>query len=212
MDIRPMQECSIKAVIFDFGGVLAEEGFREGLLSIARHNHLQPEHFLEKVFALAFEGGFVTGRTDEKMFWQSLREQTGISGSDQELRGEVLSRFTLRTWMLDLVRQLKNASRTLAILSDQTTWLDELNTRYRFFSLFDYVFNSYYLGKTKQDPSIFKDVLEALQTNPRQSLFIDDNIDNVERARQQGLHTIHYRDREAFERELSSFCPFRSFI
>ncbi len=33
----------IKAVLFDFGGVLAEEGFREGLKSIGRKNGLDPE-------------------------------------------------------------------------------------------------------------------------------------------------------------------------
>lgn len=32
----------IKAIIFDFGGVLAKEGFREGLKSIAEKNGLDP--------------------------------------------------------------------------------------------------------------------------------------------------------------------------
>jgi hypothetical protein len=31
----------IRAVVFDFGGVLAEEGFREGLKSITRKNGLK---------------------------------------------------------------------------------------------------------------------------------------------------------------------------
>jgi glutamate-1-semialdehyde aminotransferase len=30
----------IKAVMFDFGGVLAEEGFKEGLMAIGRKNKL----------------------------------------------------------------------------------------------------------------------------------------------------------------------------
>jgi len=47
-----------------------------------------------------------------------------------------------------------------------------------------------------------------LKASPGHSLFIDDSIDNIERAQQQGLHTIHYRDRKTFEQELASHCPF----
>jgi hypothetical protein len=36
---------SIQAVLFDYGGVLAEEGFREGLKNIARWHGLDPEAF-----------------------------------------------------------------------------------------------------------------------------------------------------------------------
>jgi putative hydrolase of the HAD superfamily len=35
----------IKAVLFDFGGVLAEEGFREGLKAIGVKNGLDPDDF-----------------------------------------------------------------------------------------------------------------------------------------------------------------------
>ena len=42
----------IKTVIFDFGGVLAEEGFREGLLAIARENGLDPDAFFFEVDSL----------------------------------------------------------------------------------------------------------------------------------------------------------------
>jgi hypothetical protein len=35
----------IKAVVFDFGGVVAEEGFREGLKAIGRKNGLDPRVF-----------------------------------------------------------------------------------------------------------------------------------------------------------------------
>ena len=33
----------IKAVLFDFGGVLAEEGFRNGLLELGRRQGLNPQ-------------------------------------------------------------------------------------------------------------------------------------------------------------------------
>jgi hypothetical protein len=40
---RSKPDPAIRAVLFDFGGVLAEEGFRIGLRAIARLNSLDPE-------------------------------------------------------------------------------------------------------------------------------------------------------------------------
>ena len=200
--------CSIGLVLFDFGGVIAEEGFRNGLQAIAKLNGLDPGVFLKEAYELTFNGGFVLGKIDEHIFWQTLRERTGIKGSDQELRTEILPRFILRPWMLQLVQQLKDSSVSTAILSDQTRWLDELNTRYDFFRFFDKVFNSCYLGKSKKDTSLFEDVLGEMGFRPEQSLFIDDAIDNIKRAQSKGLQTIHYRDKDSFMESMLSFCPF----
>ena len=137
-----------------------------------------------------------------------LRERTGIKGSDQELREEILSRFVLRNWVLELVQRLKDASVVTAILSDQTNWLDELDSQYNFFRLFDRVFNSYHLGKCKKDPSLFEDVLGEMNFRPEQSLFVDDSQENITRAASRGLHTIHYKDKTSFMKSILSFFPF----
>lgn len=187
---------TIQAVLFDFGGVLAEEGFREGLMSIARGNGLDPVEFFTTAAREAYFGGYVVGRATEDAFWEALRRSTGISGSDEDLRREILQRFVLRPWVLDLVRSLRERERTVALLSDQTNWLEELDLQYHFFKEFDYVFNSYRLAASKIDPKIFSYVVEKLGLPPSQILFIDDNEGHVQRARTRGLHAILFVDRE----------------
>src|SRR5512147_1080947 len=86
-------ELMIKTVIFDFGGVLAEEGFREGLLAIARKYGLDPEAFFVDVDSLIENTGYLTGTADETSFWNAVRAATGIDGDDGALRREILSRF-----------------------------------------------------------------------------------------------------------------------
>jgi putative hydrolase of the HAD superfamily len=199
-----MKICSIELVLFDFGGVLAEEGFRNGLAAIALRNGLNPEKFWEQAYALTFNGGYVTGKIDEATFWQTLREQTGINGSDADLRAEILSRFEPRSWMIEVVKKLSETGIRCAILSDQTNWLDELNAKYDFFRWFDRVFNSFHMGKSKQDPTIFDDIAKELHVNLEQILFIDDNLENIERARKQGLQTIQFKDKGSFMKELTS--------
>lgn len=199
---------SIEVIFFDFGGVLAEEGFRKGLTSIAHLNGLDPGPFLKTAFEITFGNGFVIGKSDEKTFWQTLRKRTGIVGSDRALRNEILPRFELRVWMLNLIKNLRKSSIRSAILSDQTNWLDELEAQNNFFKWFDRVFNSYHLGKSKKDPTLFDDVVDEMDTIPGRALFVDDDRGNIERAGQKGLHAIHYQSRQAFEHDLFSFFPF----
>lgn len=125
---------SPRAVLFDYGGVLAEEGFALGLRAIADVNGLPGDDFVKKGHDLVHETGFVTGQVLEKTYWETVRAETGISGGDDALRQEILSRFTLRRWMIDLLGDLRDRIPLLGILSDQTNWLEELNERDRFFA------------------------------------------------------------------------------
>lgn len=196
---------SLKAVLFDFGGVLAEEGFRGGLKAIALKHHLDPDRFFEQARELIYEIGYVTGHADEARYWQALRERTGISRSDAALREEILRRFILRRRMLQHVERLKYHGLLVAILSDQTNWLDELNRRDPFYPLFDHVFNSFTLKKSKRDPSLFTDVAALLGLRAEQMLFIDDDKGNAERAAGAGYRTIHFQGIDDFETKIRKF-------
>ena len=200
-----MQEEMIRAVIFDFGGVLAEEGFREGMKAIGRRKGLDPEVFYKISSELVYHTGYVTGERDERFFWNTLRERTGIEGEDRDFREEILKRFRLRAEMMRLVDKLKSSGLTVAILSDQTNWLDELDRRTPFHAHFDYVFNSFHLKKTKKDPSIFRDVCATLDLRPEEALFVDDNPGNTERAGSQGLKTIQFSGVGQFQTEIGKF-------
>ncbi|HQJ07480.1 MAG TPA: hypothetical protein PLF54_00655, partial [Deltaproteobacteria bacterium] len=68
-----MGQCRIKAVLFDFGGVIAEEGFRNGLYRIARANGLDEAAFAEKTRKIIHDTGYLTGKISEESFWQALR-------------------------------------------------------------------------------------------------------------------------------------------
>ena len=202
-----MIQCRIRGVLFDFGGVLSEEGFKNGLKHIARINALDPGQFFETARELIYSTGYLTGHKSEAVFWDQLRMRTGIQGTDQELKEIILEHFLIRDWMMALVRMLKEHSVRLAILSDQTNWLDELDQRCHFSNLFEEVFNSYHLGKSKNDPSQFIDVLSFMRLNSQQVLFVDDTRENIERAHALGLNTIHYTGKEQFLEDMQRFFP-----
>jgi HAD superfamily hydrolase (TIGR01509 family) len=198
---------AIHTVLFDFGGVIAEEGFRNGLTHIAQANSLDAADLFKEAQALILSSGYLTGHGREASFWEQLKARTGIKGRDEELKAMILQRFILRDWMMKLVKRLSEASVRVAILSDQTNWLDELDSKLHFFNRFERIFNSYHLGKSKNDPGLFSEVIAAMGIRPSEALFIDDTIGHVERARSRGLHAICYTGKQQFLDEMKRFFP-----
>jgi len=193
----------ITTILFDYGGVLAEEGFALGLAAIARENDLDPDFFFRTAGEAIYGCGYVTGRSTEQAYWQLVRSQTGIRGEDRALTEAILSRFTLRPKMIGAVRALKNQGLDPVILSDQTDWLDRLNRRQPFFQEFSRVFNSYYLGKSKREPSLFTDILATLKVEAQHTLFVDDNPGHIARAAALGLKTHLFLSEELFFADLA---------
>lgn len=194
----------IRAVFFDFGGVLATEGFHEGLVAIARSQGLDPDEFFRIAREAVYDSGYVTGRGSESDFWDLVRLRSGIRGSDAELSAECIDRFRLRPGMLELVRGVRSRGVLTAILSDQTDWLERLDARAPFYREFDRVFNSYRLGKGKRDASLFDDAVRELGVPPAAAVFIDDDPGNISRAAERGLHALLFRDEASLRRDLGA--------
>ena len=197
-----MSSKQISVVLFDFGGVLADEGFRDGLVALAKEQDLDTAAMPAEGMKAVYDSGFVLGRGTAANFWALMRERTGLKGDDDVLTDRILSGFVIRPWIMEQVQQLHEQGYVTGILSDQTDWLDSLNKKYHFYDAFDHVFNSYYLGKGKQDSSLFTDVATELGTSPDEILFIDDDAGNVARARDMGMQALQFVDKESFLLEL----------
>jgi len=195
---RMMTNHTIKALLLDYGGVIADEGFQNTLRALSREQGLDESATLQVAKHAVYDSGIILGWGTEAAFWQSMREGAGLRGSDAELTRRVLDGFVLRPWMIERVRQLREQGYRTVILSDQCHWLDWLDRRDDFFQYFDQVFNSYHMGKGKRDPGLFPEIADRLGLSPPEILFVDDMQSNVTRAQQAGWRTIRYQDREGF--------------
>lgn len=196
---------SPRAVLFDFGGVIAEEGFHQGLRALAARNGLDETHVLQACHDAIYGSGFITGRGGEADFWRALRARIDFRERDDEVRADILARFRLRPRMLQLVRDLRAKNIRCVLLSDQIDWLDRIDARDHFFREFDQLYISYRLGKGKADPSLFDDVVADLGVRPCEALLVDDNAGNIERALSRGLGAWLFTGEGAC---LARFAPF----
>lgn len=195
---------TVQWILFDYGGVLAEEGFRNTFLALSERYGRPSEELPQLAMDAVYGSGYVTGQASEGQFWNVLRERFPFAEPEEKLSREILRRFRLRRPMVELVDRLRELRFKTAILSDQTDWLDKLDQRDNLFVHFDRVFNSYYLGKGKRDPSLFDEVTRTLSISPSQAIFIDDNPENIRRAVERGLNGIHYRSTKELIQTLAS--------
>ena len=206
--MNKQNETRIKWIFFDFGGVLAEEGFLQGLQDLGRIKGIDQEVAFQKGHELIYSTGYLLGKGPESAFWDAMRRELNFEDSDEHLRSLMLKRFLPREWMFVLAEELKSQGFYTAILSDQVDWLDKLDEQYCFYSKFDKVFNSFELGKSKRETEIFSHVCQTLEISPEEALFLDDSSSNIQRAWESGMRGIEYRDRNQFLKDLSKDFPY----
>jgi 2-haloacid dehalogenase len=74
--------------------------------------------------------------------------------------------------------------------------------RYSFFTLFDGIVISGEEKLIKPDKKIFELMLERYHLKAKNSLFIDDNMNNIRAAKEMGFTTIHVQEKTDLKREL----------
>ncbi|HMC84449.1 MAG TPA: HAD-IA family hydrolase, partial [Chitinophagaceae bacterium] len=74
--------------------------------------------------------------------------------------------------------------------------------RYSFFTLFDGIVISGEEKLIKPDKKIFELILERYHLEAKNSLFIDDNINNIQAAKEIGFATIHVQEKKDLKSQL----------
>ncbi|MBQ2394659.1 MAG: HAD family phosphatase [Alistipes sp.] len=80
----------------------------------------------------------------------------------------------------------------------------QVEATYTFMKDLDGMVISGYEGVQKPDERIYRILLERYNLRPEETVFFDDNIDNVIGAREVGIHAILFRDAEQAERDLNT--------
>jgi putative hydrolase of the HAD superfamily len=191
----------VRAVIFDFGGVLCFHPDQARWERAAQAAGLPVSEFMSAFWTNRIR--YDAGLCQPAEYWQAVARTAGTRFDEQRLptliRSEIelWNRYDARvfTWIDDL----RTAGFRTAILSNLPDPLGkELRATPGFLDHFDHVTFSYELGVVKPQPEIYLDTIRGLDLPPGQALFLDDRPDNIEGARATGLHAQVYSDWEDF--------------
>ncbi|MBE9464687.1 HAD family hydrolase [Dyadobacter subterraneus] len=194
-----MKNSRIKNIVFDLGDVilnidvpLASSNF--GKLS-GKEQHEVLTLFKEKELFRLFE----TGLVDEDAFRNMVREVLEFPEWSEEIIDTAWNSLLLDIppARIELIKELGKKYRLFLLSNTSSIHIKEVNKILHAASgveklddLFEKVYLSYEMGKMKPDPAIYLQVLEESGLVAEETLFLDDNPDNITAASKLGIDTI----------------------
>ena len=193
----------IKAIIFDFGRVISAQKPPSLFRSYEMDLGLPSDSINSIMFDSQIWQDTLLGRKTLEEFWQAIGPELGLNSSEEidAFRNRYGADETINADVLKLIQKLHGHYR-LTVLSNAPPGLSQWLTEWEMLDFFDLVFCSGDEGMVKPDAKPFELTLERLGVQPGEAVFIDDTMENVEAARQLGLHGILFTTAEALEEEL----------
>jgi putative hydrolase of the HAD superfamily len=182
----------IKAVIFDFFGVLVTEGFKQFLDNYFSDGKDKRQRAIDLVNQVDL------GKISMDEFRTELGQLAGVTPEkvNEELGGNKPNKP-----LLSIIRRLK-INYKISILSNSSMDFPREFLDTEDIELFDDIILSYRYGVVKPDPEIYKIAAARLKVEPEECIFIDDSIGHIQGAESVGMRGIYYKDFAQLEKDL----------
>jgi len=188
----------IKAIIFDFGGVLLKYRPMPKYEYLEKIVGIPKEEIKKKVHEIATP--FVKGKISSKEFWKMLGEELGkklpedlhekwwFIGFDAHLDEKIV----------EMARTLKKKGYKLGLLTNAIQPYYKLHLEKKHYEAvdFDAKVISCVDGVKKPEKEAYLLILKKLDVEPHEAIFIDDIQNYVEAARKLGIHAILFENSE----------------
>jgi putative hydrolase of the HAD superfamily len=186
---------AIRAVIFDYGEVLAPIAALDQFAPMAKILNITPQRLVERYMQnrLDYDRGDVTAAE----YWGGFGRENGVALASAQI--DELDRRDCDLWwnldpiLLDWVDRLRANGIKAGVISNmfiglakqirkQAPWLHRFD---------DYTFSAE-IRATKPDPAIYRHSLQQLGVNANRALFLDDRETNVKGAKAIGMEGLLY--------------------
>lgn len=201
-----MNQVIIKNIIFDFGGVIINidpsktlDAFIE-LMGKGNSKELNVKiieddlyHYLE------------TGKINPQKFRDGLKKLMNIDVEDEKIDNAWNALIMdIPPERIKILEEVKNNYRIFLLSNSNIIHYKNYRSNFEkefgyktFSDLFEKAYFSHEMGYRKPDKRIYNYVLRKQKLNPRETLFIDDSLINIEAARKLNILSYHLKeDRE----------------
>ncbi len=198
-----------RAILWDLGGV------------ILRTEDWEPRHCLDrmldlphgKIYELVFESEIsrkaTVGEATNDDIWMRVGEQLTLSRDELTLvRDEFWSGDRIDKDLIRFIRARTNGTKMGLLSNGWSSTRRFLEERWHIAEIFDDIIISAEVGLAKPDRRIYQLALDRLGVEAEQTIFIDDFIENLEGARELGIHGIHFQDPQTVMEELQDLLDF----
>ena len=195
---------SIRAVIFDLGGVLVRTEDRTPRTRLADRLRLTYNELSALIFDSPSAHQAMKGEITAAEHWEAVQEALGVPQDEfVKTKLDFWGGDRLDENLVNYLRELRPRYKT-ALLSNAWDDLRQMiEEEWKIDDAFDEIIISAEIGLVKPDARIYQRMIADLDVVPAETVFVDDFPENIAGARSQGLHAIHFNDSDQALRDLS---------
>lgn len=189
---------NIKAIIFDFGGVILNIDFDKmdkvfADLGAPRFNEMYSQKNADHLFR-----HFEEGKLNEQEFYDAFRRSIQLNLSDDQIKNAWNSLLIgYRKEALTTLKKIRHTYQLYLLSNTNSIHVVAFNKMYTeeigegsLGDHFDKIYYSHEIGYRKPGKEAFEYVLKENNLMSSKTLFIDDSIQNIKPAEELGLKTI----------------------
>jgi glucose-1-phosphatase len=196
----------IKNLIFDLGGIIINIDFQLTFEAFAKASGKDALSTVKKFEEEKIFARFEKGDYSERELRILINKELNISLSDEAInKAWNALLMDIPGERIDMLKELAGSHRLFLLSNTNSIHIDAVNrilyeTRdiENLDLLFEKVYYSYEIKMAKPDVKIYEFVLKENDLNPAETLFIDDNADNIRGAAQAGIKTLHIKYPDEF--------------
>jgi 2-haloacid dehalogenase len=187
----------VKNIIFDLGGVLIDWNPEYLYLEVFKGDRKKMQWFFDEICTMDWnenqDAGYPLHQATEdriKMFPQYEEWIRMYYGSWEEMLGDSIDET------VEILNKLlkKTDYRVVALTNWSAETFPVALDRFKFLQRFEGIVVSGAENTRKPFADIYQLTLNRFNFKAEESLFIDDNLKNVEAASNMGIHTIHFKN------------------
>lgn len=188
---------NIKAIFFDFGGVIQRTEYQSPRQKLAEKFHMD----YEDIDKLVFGGGANStaakasiGEIKVEDHWQSIAKKLNLSKDDiSKFEAEFFAGDVIDYEFVQFIRSLKPTYK-IGLISNAWSDMRIYLKKQKLDDAFDSLTISAEIKIAKPDARIYQIALDSLQVTAQESIFVDDVPANIEACEKLGMKGILFRD------------------
>jgi epoxide hydrolase-like predicted phosphatase len=195
----------IKALMFDFGGVLMRTRTDSSRRALEQRLNLTPRTLDDRVFSCEMSQRAMRGEVSELALWQYLEIDLDLARHGlawQEFQREFFVEDFLDEDLIAFLRRVRPGLKTGLISNAWDGLREVLQTRVPIADAFDVIVVSAEEKIMKPDPRIYHLALERLDVSADEAIFLDDFIENIDAANALGMIGVHFQSSVQAQRDI----------
>ena len=194
-----MNHSTIKNIIFDLGGVVIDIDFELTFNALSKLSDKSLEDTKKAMLELNIWDTYERGELTDQQFIDTIRKTLELTQTDEEIIiawNALLLELPKRR--IDLVKEINTKYNTYVLSNTSNLHIEGVNKILEkstgesdLKNVFGKIYYSFEINRRKPDIDIYQFVLKDADLKAKETLFLDDNLDNIVAAKKVGIQTIH---------------------